>query len=997
MCDDIPCEPREIHLRAFTWRSGREPRTGNAGRHKPSNRSLIFDTETTTDASQKLRFGTFEVRDGDELVRHGVFYDPDTHGLDETETATLLASADELGLESLTRAEFVEEILFQECQLMDGVVIGFNLPFDLSRLAISHGTAHSLDLDITRERNPQGDKRFQDGFSLKISDNPERSRIAVKHLSSTMAFMGFKHPDEGEENYGDRNFRRVPGYFCDVRTLASALMGRAHSLETLSGPDGLNLPHPKMASDDHGERLTPEYVRYAIHDVNVTWRCYAALRDRLSSYGLKGVHPKDLFSDASLGKAYLRAMGIMPWMKTQPDFSRPLLGQIMSTYFGGRSEVRIRRQVTETAYCDFASMYPTVNSLMGLWDFLTAEGIDDFDATEETSAILETWTLEDLRNPANWPRLAKIVQVQPDDDVFPVRAVYWDGLPRYEAGKIANIGVNRLSCEAPLWFTLADCLASKFLTGKSPKIVQAIGFKAKDKQSNLKPIKVAGQEAYQVDPANDDFFKSVIQMRRQVKQKQRCHEDGNSSEYQRLEGEQHALKILANATSYGIFVETNVEKIPRSKSGERIMRWGHDGQPTSVVSSVEEVPGPFFHPLLATLITGAARLMLTLAECKAAEAGIDWVFCDTDGIAFAKPDDMTRSDFIAHTIELCAWFQALNPYGDDEPVLKAEDENFGKRKGDWASAPPLYCYAVSAKRYALFNLQAGEPLLRKVSAHGLGHLYPPFEAPTDLDWKSNGKAAYWHEELWRLILSAALDDRDDTLHFMDEAAFDKPAGSRYAATSPDMVSNWFGAFNDARLYGDQVRPFNFLLTFQCRPVLFLAAEDMDAAAWVAAHRSAERKPTAPFDRNPFKAARNAFDRETGKPVPVQWLKTYSQVLAQYHQHSEAPFRGGSYVQRGTLSRRHVQAIAIRHIGKEAHNWEQASYIGENEEPATFGGGVVNLEATLERARAVYKTLGARGTKNATGFSEKTIKAALAGEDRGDSTEELVRLVRAGQV
>lgn len=995
MSEDVPFEPREIQLRAFTWREGRKPRTGGGGSNHPSNRTLIFDTETTTDASQKLRFGVFELRDGDALVRQGVFHDPGTGGLVPSETETLIAQARELDLEVLTRAEFVEQILFEECQLMDGVVIGFNLPFDLSRLAIDHGTAKSFDLNV--ETGFQGDKRFQDGFSLKVSNNPERSRIAVKHLSSTMAFMGFKHPDEGEENYGTKQRSRVPGHFCDVRTLASALMGRAHSLESLSGPDGLDLTHPKTASDDHGKMLTPEYVRYAVHDVNVTWRCYAALRDRLASYDLDGVHPKDLFSDASLGKAYLRAMGIEPWLITQPDFDRPLLGQIMSTYFGGRSEVRIRRQITQTAYCDFASMYPTVNALMGLWDFLTAQGVEPFDATQDTRDILDTWTLADLRKPENWRHLTAIVQVQACDDVFPVRAVYWDGLPRYEANKIANIGVNRLTCEAPLWFTLADCLASKFLSGKSPEIVQAIGFKPKAKQTSLKPITVAGQNTYRVDPVTDDFFKSVIQMRRQVKKKQRELKDKTGSEYQRLDGEQHALKILANATSYGIFVETNVEKIPRSKSGERIMRWGHDGQPISVVSPVEEVTGAYFHPLLATLITGAARLMLTLAECKALEAGLDWVFCDTDGIAFAKPADMSRSDFIARVTELCGWFQALNPYEDDEPVLKAEDENFNDRKGDWTRALPLYCYAVSAKRYALFNLHNGQPVLRKASAHGLGHLHPPFHAPANSDWKPNGKAAYWHEELWRLILKAAMDGRDDDLHFMDEADFQRPAASRYSATSPNMVSNWFGGFNKGLAYCDQVTPFNFLFTFECRPLAMVAADDPDAAAWFDAHRTQEPKPAAPFDNDPTEAARHAFDRQTGKPVPTQWLKSYGQVLARYHLHTEAPFWGGTDTQKGVLPRRHVEAIAIRHIGKEAHNWEEAVYIGEAEEPATFGGGIVNIEATLERATAAYRTLGARGTKDATGFSDKTIKEALAGQDGGDASKELVCLVRAGEV
>jgi hypothetical protein len=44
-----------------------------------------------------------------------------------------------------------------------------------------------------------------------------------------------------------------------------------------------------------------------------------------------------VFSEASLGKAYLREMGIKPWQELQPNFPNALLGAIMSSYFGGRA------------------------------------------------------------------------------------------------------------------------------------------------------------------------------------------------------------------------------------------------------------------------------------------------------------------------------------------------------------------------------------------------------------------------------------------------------------------------------------------------------------------------------------------------------------------------------------------------------------------------------------------------------------------------------------
>jgi hypothetical protein len=48
---------------------------------------------------------------------------------------------------------------------------------------------------------------------------------------------------------------------------------------------------------------------------------------------------------------------------------------------------------------------------------------------------------------------------------------------------------------------------------------------------------------------------------------------------------------------------------------------------------------------LASLITGAARLMLAIAESLCMAGGLDWAFCDTDSLAIAKPDEMGEADF----------------------------------------------------------------------------------------------------------------------------------------------------------------------------------------------------------------------------------------------------------------------------------------------------------------------------------------------------------------
>ena len=79
-----------------------------------------------------------------------------------------------------------------------------------------------------------------------------------------------------------------------------------------------------------------------------------------------------------------------------------------------------------------------------------------------------------------------------------------------------------------------------------------------------------------------------------------------------------------------------------------------------------EKPGRYFHPLLGTLITGAARLMLALAERQVIEQGLDWAFCDTDSIAIANMANLPFEEFKARALRVREWFKDLNPYGEDE-------------------------------------------------------------------------------------------------------------------------------------------------------------------------------------------------------------------------------------------------------------------------------------------------------------------------------------------
>jgi hypothetical protein len=202
------------------------------------------------------------------------------------------------------------------------------------------------------------------------------------------------------------------------------------------------------------------------------------------------------------------------------------------------------------------------------------------------------------------------------------------------------------------------------------------------------------------------------------------------AEKTRLKSDQQSVKILATATSYGIFVELNVEDYAAAKP---MIGYGVRPQAFKFKAKKFEKPGRYFNPLLGTLITGAARLMLALAEHQVSEKQLDWAFCDTDSIAIANIRNLPSSEFKATALKVCNWSRDLNPYGEDRSILQLEDVNFPEGKdGDLEVLDPPYCLAVSAKRYVLFNRQNGVPAIRKASGHGLGHLLAPYdEAPTE--------------------------------------------------------------------------------------------------------------------------------------------------------------------------------------------------------------------------------------------------------------------------
>lgn len=697
-------EPAEDDPTAIAVRAYARPAKAEKARRRhfrarapilPSDTVLVFDTETELNEAQHVRFGTYQVYVRDKLDEQGLFYDPQTISKRDLQVLHRYALRNDLRCYPLET--FIDEIFYDIGYDLDAAIVGFNLPFDISRIAWNHSTAKTPSM--------------AGGFSFALSRDNRRGRVQVKILSGSAPSIRFASPAHRVRRRRGNEVPPAQGYFVDLRALAAALTNRPFSLKTLA--EFLETKHHKLSSATLEGPLTDETIQYAMRDTLVTWECFVKLRDRYAAHGLASTRIQNIHSVASMGKAYFREIGIQPLAITQPDMPAALIGHIMSAYYGGRSEVHLRRMICQVLYCDFLSMYPTVCTLMNLWRFIIAQGMTWIDTTQQTKSFLSAVTLGDLQNQNIWKKLCVLVRIQPEGDILPVRAKY--GL---KPDVSYTIGQNYLTAPEPLWFTLADCIASKIRTGKSPTVLEAVTFTPGPIQSNLRPIAIAGNVDCLIVPTVDDLFKRLIQLRIEVKKKLKGLK---GAPLRALDIEQEFLKILANSTAYGISVQFNPADFD---SREYIDVFGPRAHAHRILSKRHETPGPYFHPLLGSVTTSAARLMLAITERLILDEGLDWAFCDTDSMAIAKQDEMPDADFAVRVERIRAWFTPLNPYGTRESLLKLEDVNFSVHNPKILE--PLYCYAISSKRYALFNRDAkGRPVLRKASAHGLGHVRAP--------------------------------------------------------------------------------------------------------------------------------------------------------------------------------------------------------------------------------------------------------------------------------
>jgi hypothetical protein len=336
-----------------------------------------------------------------------------------------------------------------------------------------------------------------------------------------------------------------------------------------------------------------------------------------------------------------------------------------------------------------------------------------------------------------------------------------------------------------------------------------------------------------------------------------------------------------------------------------------------------EVPGPFYFPPVASLITAGGRLLLTLAQACVENAGGTYLFCDTDSLCvvadekggFARGGARADLGYVEGAdprefapvpclprdtvIKISERFASLNPYSFGGTILKVEDVNYVD--GDLRKPfRDLHGYAISAKRYSLFE---GKNVRKIVDskAHGIGYLMNPIQRKVDRD-EDQFATAFWQ---------CVLHNEGISHQHEDPEWLDLPAMMRIPVSSPAVLGR----------LKDFCKPYDFVLAPVVRDGDFNLDEEANKPILVTRFsKNSEEWPTATyFNVRTGKPCRITTGEPTGKGTIA--VRSYRSVLNAYVNNAESKFDGPDGKQccswtRGMLQRMHIVAGEHRYCGKE---------------------------------------------------------------------------------
>jgi len=691
-------EPISLRCYAGNYRAG-----GYSTHNQNANNGIIltFATETTSDQQQSLTFGSCAVWINGSLYKIVLFHD---ENLDSKKVDVIKQVADTLQKQKdcivtvSSKDEFVTKIFYPYVYEARAKCIGFDLPYELSRMASTWGTA----------------RKIQDAFSIKlVDDRPRLPAIKIKSINSDAAFIQFATPLRTKSEKKQIPTHKVyRGYFLDLKTLGYAMSNKSF--------DGISNAAKTFGVDTNLQNkkgITEDAIRNNVDKTLTVHKLYCKIVSVLQdTFLIKANDSNKLYSPASIGKLYLEKLNIKPLLEKNPDFSKEIMGNLMTAFYAGRVETRIRKTPIPVTYLDCTSTYPTLFSLMGMYQFLTAEKIEHSVTTEQTQKFLAGITLQNISQKDTWRNLTTICKVVPDGSmIVPVRC-------SYGSKKAQNIGVNYLKSTdgTSLWYTVSDLIASKLLTGHTPTIEKAITFAPVGVQQNIPDEEIEIFKGVTVNPRNENFIEQLIEKRLDMNQ---CAVDCDVDKTI-----QNTIKIIANTASYGIHIQINSES---EKQNKPATVYGIDESFSVDQNSLarKEIPAKYFNPILGVFLPAAARLVLAAAESIVTSHRDGYVaYMDTDSIMVSPK----------HASEIQEFFQRLNPYNSDVQVFKIE------KSEDRKPLENVLFFGVSSKRYILFEYDDAKDKfnIHKFTSHGLAHLL-------DVDkekWWQDILAMHYHPE-----------------------------------------------------------------------------------------------------------------------------------------------------------------------------------------------------------------------------------------------------------
>ncbi len=915
-----------------------ESRPPGYRRQPPGQRVLLLHVVPRQDPAQWLHVGAYRVcawEDGSyRLKEQGLILRDDASEIDR-ETAERYAEDHRLIVR--TRDEFCRQVLVGESYRLGTLTVAANLPFTLGRLSIGCGP---------------GRGRFHSGFLLRLCAKPWIPRVRVRTVEGEMVFVEWsgyytdpQHPRT--EPPGHRIFR---GRWLDLAQWSTVLCGDdgGGDLAVLCERWGVDADSVSAPLSTVLSEATFDAVSQSLE---TAWLLFDAMREEWNRWcppcvplpapppkpgarpeespdlNPEAILPHHLHSPASLGKKLFACMGLRGLLEAHPNVPESALGAAMAGFLGGRAEGHILHTVLPVVAYDLTATYPTLGALLNLWSLVTAKRIEMQDVTAETQAILDRVALDDLLRPEPWPGLVVLCRLYPTGDVLPEKA-------EYEAGTDPTVGVNPTTVAAGIvrWRWLADLVASKLLTGRAPRIEQALRPVVIETQADLRPVRF--REFGLFDPRRDGYCQ-LLRFRLQVRaEKARAEAQGDVERARALGRLNDFLKKFENSVGYGIFVQyTETHRGARVAdvwTGDRHFTCPLIDPKTKRRIRPEESPGEFFNPFVAGPITSAARLLLAMMERMVRDAGGTWALMDTDSIQLVStrgggfvdcpggphqsPNGRQAVRALSHSEAeaIRARFDALAPCGGRLWKVEAENAPHPEATRD----PQLYSLVVGTKQYVLFNRRdTGGVIIRKASEHCLGHLRPPE------GWTKTRMI----DAIWAALIAFADGDAEaiDRLPFAHRLAL----GS-YPVTRPEYLARLHAALPRPRRgqpTRDPLLPFGDMYIAYPRwslddvcPVT-LAGPDPEAprARWV--------------------------DLGSGRPLDLWWeawpgrersggieVQTFKDAAALHRAAVDRRYLGPDGApheafQAGELQRRPVHIVGVAIIGKESRRLSEAQH------------------------------------------------------------------------